>query len=248
MFGQTNHNGHRYYRHCHTHRDRKCTLHPKPWVRADKLEAAVLQELFATFGNPAAIERAIKQAIPDCDHLLRKREHIEEEVGKNETAVDRILDHVAKETISQEQADRKLKEIKERKTLLLEERDRLNDALAELPDAELLKRIHVQVEEFADGTKSIFLYDDDGFPCDEDGNPYTGGNDLPSWFEMLGKEGRKDRRALIESVFNEPMGDGTPSGVYISPVGGARFGPKPFSYQIKGRLIERKGSTARARY
>jgi len=55
MFGQMNPNGHRYYRHAHTDRVRDCPLRPRPWIRADLIEVAVVRDLFETFGNPAAI-------------------------------------------------------------------------------------------------------------------------------------------------------------------------------------------------
>ncbi len=82
MFGQTNPNGHRYYRHAHAERVRGCQLNPRPWVRADLIEMEVVHTLFKMLGNPAAIERAVKAAVPDCEESLKRRGHLEEELAK----------------------------------------------------------------------------------------------------------------------------------------------------------------------
>ena len=65
MFGQTNHNGHRYYRHAHTERAKQCSLTPRPWVRCDELEDAVLLHVLDCFGNPKAVQKAIEDATPN---------------------------------------------------------------------------------------------------------------------------------------------------------------------------------------
>src|SRR5262245_61287962 len=57
---------HLYYGHGRDAR-RQCPLRPYPWVRSDKLERQVVNELFNLFGNPAAVERAVQNAVPDCD-------------------------------------------------------------------------------------------------------------------------------------------------------------------------------------
>ena len=65
MFGQMNHDKRRYYRHAHTSRARACSLDPRPWVRADVVETVVSERLAELFGNPAAMRRAVEQAIPN---------------------------------------------------------------------------------------------------------------------------------------------------------------------------------------
>jgi hypothetical protein len=44
-------------------------------------------------------------------------------------------------------------------------------------------------------------------------------------------------RALVESAFDAPLPDGKPAGVYLTPAGGARHGPKSFTYRLRGRLL-----------
>jgi hypothetical protein len=48
--------------------------------------------------------------------------------------------------------------------------------------------------------------------------------------------GANDKRKLVETALSGTLPDGKPAGVYLTPAGGARFGPKSFTYQIRGRL------------
>jgi hypothetical protein len=48
---------------------------------------------------------------------------------------------------------------------------------------------------------------------------------------------REDKRALVRAVFNTPLGDGTPAGVYVSPPADARpYQRKKWTCKIRGRL------------
>jgi DNA invertase Pin-like site-specific DNA recombinase len=60
--GQTNHNGHRYYRHP---QDRQRPCKNRRWIPADELENSVLIHLIQTFGDVELIEKAIKKATPN---------------------------------------------------------------------------------------------------------------------------------------------------------------------------------------
>lgn len=59
-------------------------------------------------GNPAAIERAIQTAAPDCDKALKVRERLEGELAKVEKARNRVLDWIARDLITDVQAEAKL--------------------------------------------------------------------------------------------------------------------------------------------
>jgi hypothetical protein len=55
------------YRHCYSakRRERKCPLgRPEPWLRAEEIERAVVRDLLSLLGNPAALERAVRAALP----------------------------------------------------------------------------------------------------------------------------------------------------------------------------------------
>jgi DNA invertase Pin-like site-specific DNA recombinase len=66
MDGEANMDGVRYYRHASRRRVRSCSDRLRR-VRADDLEDAVLRNLFASFGNPSAVQAAIEAAVPDLD-------------------------------------------------------------------------------------------------------------------------------------------------------------------------------------
>jgi DNA invertase Pin-like site-specific DNA recombinase len=111
LFGQTNPNRKRYYRHTHTSRKRECPLHPRPWVRADEIEEAVVRDLFCMLGNPAAIERAVKAAVPDYDDAKARRDRLQADLTKLEKARGRVVDAIADGVLSAGQAKSKLDEL-----------------------------------------------------------------------------------------------------------------------------------------
>jgi hypothetical protein len=227
MSGQGDGHGHLYYRHSlRERRIRKCPLiDPRPSVRADAIEKEVIHKLFNLFGNPAQIERAVKDAIPDCDKLVKRQERLAKELSKIEGSRKRLIDLVVKDTITNEDAEPKLLELKERESSLGNELDSINAQLADIPDAE---RVKVYCEQVGDNPGEVWLYD-------EFGNNYAGGNDIQTFLIKREKGNGQDRRDLIEWVFGIPLPDGKPAGVYLKPAGGERYGPKQFTYELRGR-------------
>lgn len=223
MFGQTNHGLISYYRHAHTERARTCSLSPRPWVRADAIESAVVRQLFDLFGNPAAIERAVKSAVPDGDKLLKRKRRLEADIAKVGQARDRILELVIKEAITTHQAQKKLDEVKAREDALLRELDKVNAVLGSSFDLDQLKDLTIEVHRIH---RDIVIED-------KYGNRYAGGNDVQCFLMM----DTADRQKLVDSAFGEPLDDGTPAGIYIKPAGGDFHGPKRFTYELKGRLL-----------
>jgi DNA invertase Pin-like site-specific DNA recombinase len=223
MFGQVNTSGRRYYRHAHAPRARACPHQPRPWVPADAIEQAAVGDLFDLLGNTAAIDRAIKSAIPDCADLLRRKLDLEVKLAKIERGRAKVLELVTREALTLAQAEDKLTDLKKRETDVLGDLDAIKESLTDLPNVETA-RLYVQEIQGALG-KAIMIVDDDG-------NTYAGGNDVQSYLLMT----QQDRHDLLDSVFAVPQPGGQPSGVYITPRGGPLHGPKRFSYQIKGRL------------
>jgi DNA invertase Pin-like site-specific DNA recombinase len=228
LFGQANPSGGLYYRHAHTERKRACPLRPRPWVRAQELEAAVVSDLFNLFGNPAAIERAVRAAVPDCEKLAAQQERLQAELGKIDRARKRILDLIERDALTDAQAEEKLRDLKDRETSLRADLDRVATALADVPDPE---RVQLFVQHWSETAFDV---------TDENGERYAGGNSVASLLAMT----RDDQRALLDSVFAEPLPGGKPAGVYLTPAGGARFGPKRFTYLVRGRLVEIPGRVA----
>jgi DNA invertase Pin-like site-specific DNA recombinase len=221
LTGGCNHSGKRYYR--HNRRYSTCKLRPRLWVPADVIEPVVVRDLFNMLGNPAAIERAVKSAVPDCDKALKQRERLEAELAKIEKARNRVLDLIERDTITDAQATAKLQALKERETALRGELDKLAAMLADVPDADTMRQAALEIQEVCG---AIFIVDDAG-------NTYAGGNDVQS-FRMM-EPG--DRRKLIDAAFSGNLPDGKPAGVYISPAGEDSRGRRRFTYVLRGRLL-----------
>jgi DNA invertase Pin-like site-specific DNA recombinase len=223
MFGQVNTCGRRYYRHAKAPRARACPHDPRPWVPADAIEQAVVRDLFDLLGNTAAIDRAIKNAIPDCAELLQRKLDLEAKLAKVERGRAGVLELVVREAITQAQAEAKLNDLKQREADVRSDLGDIKATLADVPDSGALQ-LYVQDIQDALG-RAIMIVDDDG-------NTYAGGNDVQSYLMMT----QQDRRDLLASVFGVPQPGGKPSGVYITPLGGPLHGPKRFSYEVRGRL------------
>jgi DNA invertase Pin-like site-specific DNA recombinase len=220
MVGRTTKHGTSYYKHTVHEGSGKCPLIPRPLVRADKLEAEVISQLFNLFGNPTAIQRAVQAGVPDCDEMLKRRQHLAADLARVEKARANVLLLVEREALTMGQAEKKLKEYKDREAALREDVEKVEAALAEVPDEESVRcyvdRINDQICVIGD-----------------DGQPRLGGNDLSTLLTMTGEE----RRRLVEAVFHTPMADGTPAGVYVRQEGqAAPHRPKTWGFAIKGRL------------
>lgn len=202
LFGQTNKNELRYYKHANATRARECPLNPRPWIRCERLEGAVVGKLFETFGNPAAIERAMREAIPDCDQLIKRRRLLETELEKIARGRDRLLDLVLKEAITSEQAEAKLDQVKPREAELRAELGKVLAALGSAVDTSQLERVAYTV--FKEAGAIVIE--------DAEGNHYAGGNDVASWLAMTDDE----RLKLTEYAFASPCADGSPAGVYLT--------------------------------
>lgn len=233
FFGQVNKSGRLYYRHAHSERVRECPLRePRPWIRADVIEEAVVRDLFKMLGNHAEIERAVKAAMPDYEKTVRHRDRLGVELSKIEKARMRVLDFVERDAITDVQAEAKLRALKERDAVIRVEWDGLEARLSSVHDADSIRRAALQVVRVCDG---IYVED-------EQGNRYLGGNDIQSYLSMS----RPDKETLVDAAFGENLADGTPAGVYISPAGGKRYGPKRFRYVVRGLICEAiKGVTPR---
>lgn len=226
MTGQVNNqNGYAYYRHLHKDRARECPVRPRPHVPVDKIETEVIKQLFEMFGNPAAIERAVKAAVPDCDKALKQQGRIQAELAQVESARNRVLNLIERDTLTIEQAEKKLRDLKDREAGLRANLDKLAAALADVPDEETV-RCYVERIEGVFGPTIVVQ--------DEQGNTYEGGNDVQSYIMMS----REDRRRLIRAVFDTPLADGKPAGVYVYPEEGEvkRYRPRKFKFKIIGRL------------
>ena len=228
MFGQTNHQTARYYRHAHAKRVRPCHA-VKGWVRADALEEAVIRHLFEMFGNPAAVEKAIEAAIPDLDAMRQIQERLgklDETIGKLRAGRQKVLYLVERGLCTEQEAEQRLQESKDALTRYQEERERLTASLANVPTASEAKALAKEAcSRFKRVTPAFVRLDAKRGLLNNDFSRMT-------W---------EDKRALVQRVFAGKTVDGERRGVYISWLDGPDDGgPKRYRFTIKG-LIERRG-------
>ena len=129
MFGQTNHSGKRYYRHA---RQRKLDCKHKGYVPANDIEDAVMVHLFAAFGDPKGVERAVKNALPkkkDYEELLTSKKEFDKDIRTIEKAKGRLLDMVEKGSFDEEDIIKRMKDHKEREAMIKNELFKLDQKL-----------------------------------------------------------------------------------------------------------------------
>jgi len=220
MFGQTNQNGHRYYRHAHTKRDRVCN-HPKTWVGAEELEDIVMRHLFDCFGSPLALQRAIEKATPNLNKLKEYQKRIKEIDGllvKSKTGRERILNLIAKGVISDNDAEEQLLEIKQNDSKWQLERQQLSDNLANSPSPEKIADVAKNV---ANQLRS----------CQLQKNIQIRVNSRKTFDELTYEE----KKALVKIVFSGKTLEGQRMGVFIE------WNEKGWKFDIRGHLIEEEG-------
>jgi DNA invertase Pin-like site-specific DNA recombinase len=231
LTGMTRRDRFSYYAHARESRMAgTCSLHPRPHVRVDKLDALVVNALFKLFGNPAALERAVKAAVPDADKTAQARERLKADLGKIEKARGRVLTLIEKDALTDEQAESKLLDLKAREEKMRAELERLDASASNLPEGEALRQLVLHVMKVGD---DVVVHDAEGNFEDRHGNRYRGGNGLTDFLDMSDEE----KRALIAKAFSGLMPDGKPAGVYVRVTGGGPHRPKTVSYVLRGVLI-----------
>lgn len=219
------HVGRLYYMHLW---DKKKCL--KGVVRADELEATVMQELFECFGNPVAVQRAIEQATPDAEKEAEDRKRIARiarELEKVKSGRERILTLVVKGAITEAQSEKQLRELKDREARLQDEWDRLSEHVAHIPSRDAIKRASQQVAS--------------AFRERVSAGPRAAIRQANTDLESMSWE---EKRALVEAVFSGRTPDGRRMGVYIERVDGqTKYRRKRWKYTIRGHLIDEQGMT-----
>lgn len=216
----------RYYRHLPRHHSSYKGKGPcefAGFVRADHLEGIVLRHLFATFGNPAAMRRAIEEAIPDREQVERDRdrlEQIERDVQSQTKARGKIIAKIADELLSDDEALPELNKRRDRIAALEAERDRITAALAQHPNRDTIKEVADNVSGWFGHLKGA--------------DRRIKQRRAMSFEEMTWD----DQRALMEMLFSGKTPEGRRMGVLVQRTA---KGSKEWQYTLHGHLIEGGG-------
>jgi site-specific DNA recombinase len=231
LCGHTNpKKGARYY--CHFSRGKgvgDCALRPRPCVRADHLEDAVMRELFSCFGNPAAVQRAVEAATADrtkAEQLRGRLRVLEDSLAKVEAAHERVVDAIAEGVLTKAKASKKLAELDEREKALKGELDTLAAALRNTLTPEEVRaaaerasagfRKHAPLSMKAWARKATLNHD----------------------YEVMAWE---DARQLALMVFGGRTADGERLGVYVDCLTGRAWQRKTWRFRAVGRLTDHWG-------
>lgn len=135
MFGQTNHNNRRYYRHPRGRKNNPCN--PGYWVRADQLEEAIIIQLYAMFGNPQILKDAVERATPNSERIEELKSmltDITKDISVNQTQINNLVRAVAEGTLPNDTVKEKMEELKKKEEALKSGELRIQNELDMLPD------------------------------------------------------------------------------------------------------------------
>lgn len=239
MSAQKIKSGRRYYRHaCYSWRgdgEGKPRRVPvrckragvKAWVDAAELEAAVLDALFDTFGNPLGVQRAVEAALPAADKaegLYAELARAEAALAKVAEAKARVVRSIAKGTLSDDDAAPAMADLREQEAELKARLEALRKDMGDLPTAE-------QIKTAAHRTAAVF-----GPHGEEYGDAVLAAkrNYLNHHLEEMTDA---DKRALVEAVFSGKTGTER-NGVYVSWADGVGAGKqhRTWRFRLLGRL------------
>ena len=227
-----------YYSHGCQFANVKCPVRPRPHVRCQALEDAVLRVLFDLFGNPAAVARAVEQARPDPKgdaRLHAKLDRLRERAAKLAAGRDKVMRLARKDLISDEEAEAELAKTNNELVKVRGELDSLDRQLVAVPAPEDVKSYAVRAcNAFAERTARVSARRRMEDPTR--GGSY--GFERMSW---------ADRRALVEMVFVGRTSDGKPAGIYIEQIPGERpHRARRWRFCLRGLLLGGvAGTTAR---
>jgi DNA invertase Pin-like site-specific DNA recombinase len=230
MFGQTNPDGGRYYRHAHLRRVRECPF-PRAWVRAEDLESAELWQLFDLFGNPAAVRRAVEEATPNreqIDALRNRRERLAAALANTQEAQEKVLRLMTKGVVTEDLAEKQLGELKAEEDASKAQLEALDNELANVPSAD-------QINEAAERCAATFgKYRIASARPEAKRMQANFDLDVMTW---------EEQRVLVEMVFAGKTPDGKRLGVYVEWVAGQEGRRrKCWHHRVRGRLIDAPGT------
>lgn len=228
--------GERYYRHGRRDAAGRCPVRPRPTLHAGDIENAVLRALFSLFGNPSAVQRAVEEAIPNRDQIEEMQyrlRRVTEGLDEVSASRDRVVRFISRGTISEDQAEKELGELRAREEALKAELGSLHSTLGGMPTAE-------EVKALAEKASRAFghRYSDAGLIARK--NVANGDFAKMSWEEA---------RRLVQMVFAGTTPTGERFGVRVElPPGQGHTGRRRriWRFHIRGRLVDEWGTSPAA--
>jgi len=207
LFGQTNHNSKRYYRHPR-HRKKDCKL--QKWVPADLIENSVLIHLVQTFGDIEALRRSIEKATPDMEKLKRledEQEALLTELKKVTARKNNVVDMVADGLLSKEEVKARMEPLRAQESSIQSRLLIIEEQLENAPDPAQVKKLsELGMRVMKDATK----------------NP-----------KLIFKKSYQWKRNLLEHAFAGTDAKKQRFGVYVKETGND---DQPWEFEIKGLL------------
>jgi site-specific DNA recombinase len=231
MFGQTSAGLRRYYRHLHTERAHKCCgPKTKSWIRAGIIEDTVLRHLFACFGNPIAIRRAIEEATPNLEETEKEEERIgqlKKLLARHAAGTQRLVKATIDGTFTEDEVKEKQAELKEQEQRYREELHRLRDIVASRPTRDRIEETAQQV------AKKFAKYGFSGVAKVGSGVGVRSMLKAKLANRAFEKMSWSDKRALLQMVFSGKRPDGHRMGVFVEWLDSGQC-----RYSIHGHLID----------
>ncbi|MHC2069624.1 recombinase zinc beta ribbon domain-containing protein [Bremerella sp. T1] len=228
LSGQANRNGLLYYRHYPPSKGVKvdCPADPSPYPRAEEIESSVIKELFLTFGNPAAVERALNKMMPDQEKAQKQRDQIaklKNELEQIRLGRAKVMD-MAVLGIPDHEIKSKIEELNGQEALIARKISELSSHLDGLPSKEQIldvaQEIGKRFRKKVSAKRWMMMMDAEDF-------------DHMEW---------ADKRALIEAVFASDQPDGRPMGIYLSALPGQkRHRSKRWIFELFGMIPNFRG-------
>lgn len=116
----------------------------KHLVKADEIEKAVLIHLAHTFADSGRIQKAIKDSTPDkdkADALRKEQDALTADLKKNATQKEKLIDAIADDVISKDEAKSKLEKIRDNETAIHNRLAIIENTLSTIPDSKKTERL-----------------------------------------------------------------------------------------------------------
>jgi DNA invertase Pin-like site-specific DNA recombinase len=206
--GQKSKGGKCYYRHASVDHKRPCTI-SRPWIPSEEIERKVFEQLFETFGNPVAVQRAIEAAVPNLERIEKLRAQMsdrQQAVAKLKSGRAKILRMLAEELISEKETKEQLALMKKQEARYLDDIAQIEERVQNVPSREEIEKIAGKVSASFSGVRDM---------------PFSGAKTkLVATIKSINHHPEEmtweEKRKLLELVFSGRREDGRKMGVYIT--------------------------------